>query len=1251
MSILSYILTAIGATDTVATSSGAARDVNAVAQVAAAAAGAAVTATAGNPVAGAAAVTAGEAAAATGISVFAQDAKTAVTDWQQTGSLSLHDMMAVASDTLSVVGDLAIVVGGVASQVPTGQGIAAAADGIGAGATLLGVAANHADTVNNFVSSSLSSLSNVVNNDIAGILATAAAVSTASQAADALSSALQYIKPVFNDIIGIPGASAAEFDSDSSAANTAFQNSETSLGNSFTSTGAATQNVTETASGDTVTFTSSNSSVPTDTATTSVSSDGSSTGTSITGNNGGLSTTETDSLNSDGSLTDTVQNTSSSISVNYTQTTTTPTSGTTSVAISGQGDDTAVSDANVWLNTGTAATLSGTGNAVTTCGTDTLTLDTAGNTVYDAGDGNVITATGSQTVTAAGNNEQITTGGGTVDVNAGTGDTVSLSNGTLWLNGNVGVGTVGTGFAGIALDGTGNSITTSGGDSLILNNAGNAIWAAGDGNTVTSTGDQTITEVGNNSKFTIGGGTVDVNSGTGDIIVASNDPNLWLNGGVGSGTVGSGFGITVAGSGDTVTTSGNNTLFLDDPGLGNTVYANGDSNSITADGAESVHLGGSNDTFTLGNGSWVGLGIGSNDAVGMSNGSMWTNTGTDAAVYGNSDQLLTSGGATTAVILDGSGDSLYADNPTSVTVEGNGAYGTADTVTDASGTVTLASDSTTNGARADIYGANLTVDVTGPNENVGIHDSGVTYNDNPTDGTSDGLWLGGNMTNLTMNGSGETITANYGGDAATVNGSNVLIDSTVSGNSFTVNGQQETVDASNDSITIDQGGFAYVNGTDDGITANNNDAVVVSSPTDALSVNGFVQQLTAETTTGSELYFYNDPTYSNTSDLQWLYNQTDATGDLTELNAAFTTGGSQDTIYDYNSSNQETGFTVTDYDSGGSATGSGSYDASGNLLSTSGNYSGYISYSDAGNAFAAAQGVGQGKPVDVSAIVTDDNSHGDTDAAQAAQAAGAWVGFLETNEASMSDTAKRHAVFEGGRWDSSVITWSIGRGPGTGPAPFSGALGSQYEAIVAQAFAAWGKASGLTFREVADSPQADITIGWSKLDPANSGLMGFTSGDKQNGDLQQGVTIQLEDPTEDQLTVGSNGQLTYQGTQTGFYDLVMHEIGHALGLADNADPNSVMYYAGGNGTLDGGDLTGITALYGAMPGNAGPAISLPTATGGAGDVSLQQFVQAVASMSGHTASVTPSGTTPFDFSGGDPVRPGWLATPTHAQAA
>jgi hypothetical protein len=74
----------------------------------------------------------------------------------------------------------------------------------------------------------------------------------------------------------------------------------------------------------------------------------------------------------------------------------------------------------------------------------------------------------------------------------------------------------------------------------------------------------------------------------------------------------------------------------------------------------------------------------------------------------------------------------------------------------------------------------------------------------------------------------------------------------------------------------------------------------------------------------------------------------------------------------------------------------------------------------------------------------------------------------------------------------------------------------------------------------------------------------------------------LEDPNQTPLVAGADGQLTYSGADATLYQLALHEIGHALGLADSADPNSIMYYelGSGNQSLDATDLTNIASLYG-----------------------------------------------------------------------
>lgn len=100
--------------------------------------------------------------------------------------------------------------------------------------------------------------------------------------------------------------------------------------------------------------------------------------------------------------------------------------------------------------------------------------------------------------------------------------------------------------------------------------------------------------------------------------------------------------------------------------------------------------------------------------------------------------------------------------------------------------------------------------------------------------------------------------------------------------------------------------------------------------------------------------------------------------------------------------------------------------------------------------------------------------------------------------------------------------------------------------------------------------------------------------------MSAGTIIELEDPTQDALT-GTGGQQTWAGTEATLSQTLLHEIGHALGLADNADPNSVMNYdlTSSSQQLDSTDVQAIQALYGSP-------------SGGTSNARLEALIQAMA---------------------------------------
>lgn len=160
-------------------------------------------------------------------------------------------------------------------------------------------------------------------------------------------------------------------------------------------------------------------------------------------------------------------------------------------------------------------------------------------------------------------------------------------------------------------------------------------------------------------------------------------------------------------------------------------------------------------------------------------------------------------------------------------------------------------------------------------------------------------------------------------------------------------------------------------------------------------------------------------------------------------------------------------------------------------------------------------------------------------------------------------------ILEGGKWGKEVVTWNMGNIDNN----------SVFQHDIQGAFNAWSKVTGTDFVETASSNKADITFDFSNFDSLSSGVVGYTNYSSNNG-IFTSANINLENPNQDSLINTRNG-LTYSGTNATFKQVVEHEIGHAIGFADNNDPKSIMnYYLGSqNQTLSSRDIAAASSLY------------------------------------------------------------------------
>jgi predicted Zn-dependent protease len=172
---------------------------------------------------------------------------------------------------------------------------------------------------------------------------------------------------------------------------------------------------------------------------------------------------------------------------------------------------------------------------------------------------------------------------------------------------------------------------------------------------------------------------------------------------------------------------------------------------------------------------------------------------------------------------------------------------------------------------------------------------------------------------------------------------------------------------------------------------------------------------------------------------------------------------------------------------------------------------------------------------------------------------------------------------EGQKWANNTITWSFATSnlPGQ-PATFSGAMTGIYDTLVEKAVLMWESVANITLTQVADSAAVDIRVGFEDL-MGTSNSVGLTNWRSSGGNFVPDVTVSAEDPSLHGVTALPDGDVVYNGLSSQFFQIIAHELGHALGLAHNVVDNQALMQpvaTPNDRSIDPNDVAAIQQLYG-----------------------------------------------------------------------
>ena len=942
------------------------------------------------------------------------------------------------------------------------------------------------------------------------------------------------------------------------------------------------------------------------------------------------------------------------------------------VDASNETSDTSAGASFILTGTGDNLTLGSDASAALYAGYDSLTLNVCAPSSYSllaAGTGYVVNndVFGSGLNLASNTSATINGSGGYFGV-VGTGVNVTASNETSYTS--VGASYNLTGIdnslilamnADVNVAGSGNVLGLNGGDyAYITNGTSETVNNDVAGDSVNLGGGTQTTITGSGGYFGVVGTGVNVTASS-EMSDTMDGASYDLTGGGNVLTVGASSSATISGSGNTLVLNSSDNVsiatgtneILYNEGTEDGVSFVGDSTSGTVYGDGSVAMLASNQSVTLASAgeTLVSAGGVTNEAITASGDTIYEAAGVTANLHGSNDVVSLTSGTSDYLGVFGTGEMITAGNTDLIGVQ------TASSAT-VSGT----------GATTLLNGSNATVNVTSSQETI---DETPSLSGDVINAQANYEYIGASNTTINVQ-AGESVFVNGADDKivlASNSGSVVAIQGTYdtvvsSGNSIVENSAQT-------SVTEIGGNTVYINGNDD--TLNGNGAGGLVDIKNGITTYIHDDGITLNESSSDTVNFDGSSSYVNSNEYSITYIYGAGNGDNYSYNNVRTGSGAfgGDEASSYDNSQAEASYVAYDPSLNAGDQNNGSDPAgTGEEYSPGVSYNYGYSNPDSVDYSADYGDPGGGEDFVAGAAVLADPSQSnlnvvasyDASVGATAQATQAIAGYAQATLAASSTTldgAATTAVLTGAAWEvpiaadgSRTITWSFATSAGPVADPFSSYIGAQYQATFEQALQTWSDATGLTFKEVADSPDANIRVGFGDFDTGTSGILGYTDTNAVGG-AQQSAIIRLEDPTETPLVSDLTGQSIYQGSEATLYQVALHEIGRALGFADNADPSSVMYAGASalNRSLDATDLAGAQILYGGLaqltqaPATVASSTSLTTSTssiGQSGAYGLNQLIQAMA-----TLTPQQTGTAPIQIGAQNTSLAQQLAAPLH----